>query len=205
MPAMPLPHPTENCPLWLDNFCSSFKWFLCPSWKSVTILFSTTSGVNISKCGSILLLLLSHQVVSNFLWPYGLQHARLPCLSLSPGACLSSYPLNQWCCPTISSSVTSFSSCPQSFPASESFPMSRLFASGGQSSGKYSASESVLPMNIQDWFPLELIGLISLQSKGFLSVFSTPQFKSIHSLAFSFHYSPSLTSIHDYWKDRSFD
>ena len=109
--------------------------------------------------------------VSNCLWPHGLQHTRLPCPLLSPGVCSNSCPLSQWCHPTISSSVTPFSSCPQSFPASESFPISWLFASGSQSIGA-SASTSVLPMNIQGWFPLELIGLI-LRSKGLSMVFSS--------------------------------
>ena len=109
--------------------------------------------------------------VSNCLWPHGLQHTRLPCPLLSPGVCSNSCPLSQWCHPTISSSVTPFSSCPQSFPASESFPISWLFASGGQSIGA-SASTSVLPMNIQGWFPLELTGLI-LRSKGLSIVFSS--------------------------------
>ena len=89
--------------------------------------------------------------------PHGLQHARLPCLSLFPRACLNSCLLSQWCHPTISSSVSPFSSCPQFFPASGSFPMSWLFASGGQSIG---TSALVLPMNIQDWFCLGLTGLI---------------------------------------------
>ena len=91
----------------------------------------------------------SRSVVSDSLRPHGLQHARLPCLSPTPGACSNSCPLSQWCHPTISSSVVPFSSCPQSFPASGSFLMSQLFASGGQSIGA-SASASVLPMNIQD-------------------------------------------------------
>ena len=107
------------------------------------------------------MLLFSRSVMSNSLWSHGLQHARLPCPSPSPGACSNSCPLNQWYHPTISSSVIPFSSWPQSFPASGSFPMSQLFTSGGQSIG---ASTSVLPMNIQDWFPLGLTGLISLQS-----------------------------------------
>ena len=105
-------------------------------------------------------------------WPYGLQHAGLPCPSPSPGACSNSCPLSQWCHPTISSSVIPFSSCPQSFPASGSFQMSRLFASDGQSIGT-SASTSVLPMNIQDWFPLGWTGLISLMPKGLSRVFSS--------------------------------
>ena len=105
------------------------------------------------------------------LWPQGLQHARLPCPSLSPGVCSNSCPLSWWCHPEISSSVTHFSSCPQSFPASGSFPVSRLFTSGAQSVGA-SASASVLPVSIQGWFPLGWTGLISLQSKGLSRVFS---------------------------------
>ena len=106
-------------------------------------------------------LLFSRQVVFSSMWPRELQHARLPCLSLSPKVCSNSCPLNWWCHPTISSSVAPFSSCPQSFPASGSFPMSQLFASGGQSIGA-SASASVLPMNIQGWFPLGLAGGLNL-------------------------------------------
>ena len=97
-----------------------------------------------------------------FMTPW-LQHIRLPCASLSPRACSNSCPLNQWCYPTISSSVAPFSSCLQSFPASVSFPMSRFFTSGGQSIG---ALASVLSVNIQCWFPLGLTVLISLLSKG---------------------------------------
>ena len=113
----------------------------------------------------------SHSVVSYSLLPHGLQHSRLPCPTPTPGACLNSCPSSRWCHPTISSSVIPFSSCLQSFPASGSFPVSQFFASGSQSIG-VSASASVLPMNIQDWFPLGLTGLISLQSKGLLRVFS---------------------------------
>ena len=94
-----------------------------------------------------------------------MQHTMLPCPSLSPGLCSDLRPLSRWWHPTISSSVTCFSSCPQSFPASGSFPMSLFFTSGGQSIGA-SASASVLPMHIQGWFPLGLTGLISSQSKG---------------------------------------
>ena len=104
-------------------------------------------------------------VMSNSLRAHRLQHARLPCPSLSPRVCSDSCLLSRWCHPTISSSVVPFSSCPQSFPASGSFPLSQLFASGGQSIGA-SASASVLPMNIQGWFPFGLTGLISLLSKG---------------------------------------
>ena len=99
------------------------------------------------------------------LQPHGLQHARPPCPSPTPGACSNSCPLSQWYHPTISSSVIPFSSCLQSFLASGSFPRSQFFTSGGQSIG-VSASASVLPMNIQDWCPLGWTGWISLQSKG---------------------------------------
>ena len=109
--------------------------------------------------------------MSNSLWPHGLQHTRLPCLSPTPRAYYNSCPSSQWCHPSISSSVIPFSSCLQSFPASWSFPMSQPFTSGDQSIG-VSASASVLPVNIQDWFPLGLICWISLQSKGLSRVFS---------------------------------
>ena len=107
--------------------------------------------------------------MSNSLQSHGLQHARLPCPSPTPRACSNSCPSNQWCHPPISSSVIPFSSCLQSFPASGTLPMSRLFALGGQSIGA-SASASVLLMYIQDWFPLGLTGLISLLSKGLSSL-----------------------------------
>ena len=113
----------------------------------------------------------SPSVVSDSVWPHGLQQARLPCPSPILGACSNSCPLSQWCHPTISFSVISFSSCLQSFPASGSFPVSQLFASGGQSIG-VSASASVLPMNIQDWFPLGWTCLTSFQYKGLSRVFS---------------------------------
>ena len=110
-------------------------------------------------------------VVSNSLLPHGLQHARPPCPSPTPGVYSNSCPLSQWCPPTISSSVVPFSSCLQSFPASGSFQMSQLFTSGGQSIG-VSASASVPPMNIRDSFPSGSIGWISLQPKGLSRVFS---------------------------------
>ena len=112
----------------------------------------------------------SHSLMSNSLRPRELQRARLPCPSPTPGACSNSC-IKSGCHPTFSSSVVPFSSCPQSFPASGSFLMSQFFASGGQSIGA-SASASVLPMNIQNWFPLRWTGWNSLQSKGFSSVFS---------------------------------
>ena len=111
----------------------------------------------------------SCSVVSDSLRPHGLQHARLPCPSTTAGSYLNSCPSCQWCHPTISSSVVPFSSCPQSFPASGSFPLSQFFTSGGQSIG-VSASASVLPVNIQDWSPLGWTGWTSLQSKGLSSL-----------------------------------
>ena len=114
----------------------------------------------------------NRSVVSNSLRPYELQHTRPPCPSPTAGVYLNSCPLSRWCHPTISSPVVLFSSCLQSFPESGSIPVSRLFASSGQSIGA-SASASVLPINIQGWFPLGLTGLISLLSKGLSRVFSS--------------------------------
>ena len=113
----------------------------------------------------------SCSVMSDSLWPHGLQHARPPCPSPIPRIYSNSCPLSQWCHPTISSTVIPFSSHLQFFPASGSFPKSQFLASGGQSIGA-SASTSVLPMNIQDWFPLGWTGWVSLQSKGLSRVFS---------------------------------
>ena len=143
----------------------------------------------------------SHSVMSNSLWPYGLQHARLPCPSPAPRVCSNSCPLSQWCHPTISSSIIPFS-CLQSSPVSGSFSNSRLFASGGQSIG---TSASVLSLNIQDWFSLGLTGLIFLQFKGVSRVFSNSQFKRFNSSVHSLLYGPAFTSLHDYWKNHSFD
>ena len=116
-------------------------------------------------------------VVSNSLWPHGLQHVRLPCPSPTPGAFSNSCPCSWWCHPTISSSVIPFSSHLQSFPASGSFPVSQFFGSGGQSIGVLA---SVLPMNIQDGFPLGWTGWISLQSKGLSRVFSNTTVQKHH-------------------------
>ena len=189
--------------------------------------------------------------MSDSLRLYGLQYARLSCPSPTPGAYSNSCPLSWWCHPTISSSVIPFSSRLQSFPASESFPMSQFFVSGGKSIG-VSASASVLPMNIQDWCPLGWTGFISLQPKGLSRVFSNTtvqkhQFFGAQlsfgegngsplqcyclenprdggawwaavygviqsrtwlkwlSSSSSFLYGPTLRSIHDYWKNHSFD
>ena len=142
----------------------------------------------------------SNSVVSDSLWPHGLQHARPFCPSPTPGADSNSCPLHWWCHPTISSSVVPFSSCLQSFPALGSFQMSQFFASGGQSI-EVSASASVLPMNVQGpiSFRIDLVGSpCSLTDSQESS--PTPQFKSINSSLLSF-----LTSIHDCWKNHSFD
>ena len=123
--------------------------------------------------------------MSNSLWPHELQHTRPPCSSPSPGVCPSSCTLYQWCHPTISSSVFPFSSCLQSFPASGSFQMSQLFASGGKS---IRASASVLPMNIHGWFPLRLTGLMSLLCMGLSRVnpgfWVSPEEKNVRELIF---------------------
>ena len=121
----------------------------------------------------------SRSVVSDPLQPHESQHARPPCPSPTPGIYPNSCPLSRWCHPAISSSVVPFSSCPKSLPASGSFPMSQLFASGGQSIG-VSASTSVFPMNIQDWSPLGWTGWISLQSKGLWRVFSNTTVQKHH-------------------------
>ena len=150
------------------------------------------------------LLLFSRSIIPIFLWPHGLQHARPPCPSSSPWAYPNSRPSSRWCHPTISSSVIPFSSCLQSFPASGSFPVSQLFASDGQSTGA-SASASVLPMNIQGWFPLRLIGLISLQFKGLSRVSSNTTVQKHQFFGAQPSLQSTLTSIHDYWKNHSFD
>ena len=140
----------------------------------------------------------SRSVVSDSLQPHGLQHVQLPCPSPAPRAYSNSWPLSQWCHPTISSSVVPFSSHLQSFPTSGSFQMTQFFTSGGQSIGA-SASASVFPMNTQDWFPLGWTGWI-LAVQGTL--------KSLlqhHSSKASVLYSPTLTSIYDHWKNQSFD
>ena len=149
-----------------------------------------------------LLLLFSSQVVSDFLWPHGLQRTRLPCPSPSPRVFPSSCLFNQWCHSMISSSAVPFSSCLQSFPKSGSFPMNRLFTSDGQS---IRDSASVLPMNIQGWFFFRIGWFDLLEPMGFSRVFSNTQLKSINSSVLSFLYGPTLTAIHDYWRNHSFD
>ena len=135
-------------------------------WTYILILLEKSLGCGIKRSVQF-----CHSVMSNSLQPHRLQHARFPCPSPTPKACLNSCSSHRGCHSTISSSVIPFSSCLQSFPPSGSFQMSQFFTVGGQSIG-VSASASVLPMNIQDWFPLGLTGCISLQSKGLSRVFS---------------------------------
>ena len=162
-------------------------------WKSSRyLLYSIVLMVN-STISSVQF---SSSVVSDNWWPHGLQHTRPPCLEPTLGAYSNSCPLSQLCHPTISSSVVPFSSHFQSFPASGSFLMSQLFASGGQSIGA-SVSAPILQMNIQGWFPLRLTGL-PCGPRDSQEFSPTPQFKSINSSALSFLYGPTLTSIHDY-------
>ena len=141
----------------------------------------------------------SCSVVSDSLWPHELQHARPPCPSPTPGVHSNSCPSSQWCHPAVSSSVVPFSSCPQSLPASGSYPMSQLFAWGSQSI-RVSALASVLPKNAQDWSPLEWTGWISLQSK---RVFSNTTVQK-HQF-FGFLHSLTLTSIHDHCENHILD
>ena len=148
----------------------------------------------------------SVQSLSNvqiFATPWTAAH-RPPCPSPTPGVYPKLCPSSQWCHPTIAPSVVPFSSCPKSFPASGAFQMGQLFASGGQSI-RVSASTSVFPMNTQDLSPIGWTGWISLQSKECQESSPTPHFKSINYSALSFLYSPTLTSIHDYWKNHSLD
>ena len=155
-----------------DTIFFSSRWVLVISY--INLNFKSLSNSGLQVWVAILhnwSVQFRPSVVSDSLRPHGLQHIRPPCPSPTPGVYSNSCSLSQWCHPTISSSVIPFSSSLQFFPASGSFPMSQIFASGGQSIG-VSASASVLPMNIQDWFPLGLTGLISLQSKGLPRVFS---------------------------------
>ena len=136
-----------------------------------TLVWSWIMAVGWSYWWCLTSVQFSRSVMSNSLWPHELKHARPPCPSPTPRVYANSCPLSQWLHPIISSSIIPFSSCPQSFPASGSFPMSQLFASSGQSIG-VSASASVLPMDTQDWSPLGCTGWNSLQCRGFSRVFS---------------------------------
>ena len=143
----------------------------CPNHRASVLLAFLNECVSVYLNMNVFSVQTSLSVVFDSLWPHGLQHARLPCLSPTPGVYSNSCPSHRWCHPTISSSVVPFSSHFQSFPVSGSFPMSRFFTSGGQIIGVLT-SASILPMNIQVWFPLGWTGWISLQSKGLSRVFS---------------------------------
>ena len=145
----------------------------------------------------------SHSVMSDSLWPHGLQHVRPPCSSTTRRNYPNSCPLSRWCHLTISSSVVSFFSCLQSFPTSGSFQMSQLFSSVGQNTG-VSALTSVLPINTQNRFPLGWTGWISLKSKGLSRVFSNTTVQK-HQFFCAQLYSPTLTSIHDHRENHSLD
>ena len=185
------------CTQYAGKFGTQQWW---QNWKMSVFIPIPKKG-NAKQCSNSIKF--SHSVVSDSLRPQGLQHARPSCPSPTPGAYSNSCPLSRWCHPTISSSVVPFSHL-QSFAASESFPKNQFFTSGGQRIG-VSASASVFPMNIQDWFSLGLTDWISLQYKGLSRVFSNTTVQGIKSSVLSFLYSPTLTSIYDYWKNRSFD
>ena len=146
----------------------------------------------------------SHSVMSDSLPPHESQHTRPPCPSPTPGVHSDSRPSSRWCHPAISSSVVPFSSCPHSLPASESFPMSQLFSSGGQSTG-VSALASFPPKKSQGWPPSEWTGWISLQSKGLSRVFSNTTVQKHQFFGAQPSSGPTLTSIHDHWKNHSLD
>ena len=169
---------TSSSPLLL------FKAAMMPSWVLCTHMLYINSLYMFSCCCCC-------SVVSNSLWSHGLQHTRLPGPSPSPGACSNSCPLSQWCHPTILSSVIPFSSYLQSFPAPGSLPTSQFFTSGGQSIG---ASTSILPMNIQGWFPLGLTVWSSCHPRDSQESSPVLQLKSINSLVLSLLY--NLTHFH---------
>ena len=181
---------------WMNSLFS--VWTFCHnsshalSYHGISFLFHSFYSVQFSSVH------FSHSVMSYSLWPHEPQHVKPPCPSPTPGVHPNPCPLCQWCHPTISSSVVPFSSCPQSFPASGSFPVSQLFTSGGISI-RISASASVLPMNIQDW-SLGWTGWNSLQIKGLSRVFSNSTVLMFNSSVLSFLYSPTLLSYtHLFW------
>ena len=173
-----------------------------------TDLFQIGKGVHqgciLSPCLFNLYTEFSCSLMSDSLWPHELQHTRLPCPSPTPRPYSNSCSSSWWCYPTISSSVIPFSSCFQSFPASGYFLMSPFFTSGGQNIGA-SASASVVTMNIQNWFPLGLTGLISLLCKGLSRVSSNTTDQKHQFFGTQLLDGPTLTPIHDYWKNHSFD
>ena len=154
---------------------------------------------NISDCSRTYSFQFSHSVVSDSLWLHESQQTRHTCPSPTPGIYSNTCPLSWWCHLAISSSVVPISSCPQSLPVSESFPMSQLFAWVGQSTG-VSVSASVLPMNTQDWSPLGWLVGSPWSPRDSQESSPTPQFKSINFSVLSFLHSPTLTSLHDHWE-----
>ena len=193
-----------------DRSETCFSWPLYSIWcfvyfLSLDVSLSLASGiVPIPTFSVFSSVQFSRSVVSSSLWPHESQHARPPCPSPTPGVHSDSWPLSQWCHPAISSSVVPFSSCPQSLPASESLPMSQLFAWGGQSTG-VSASASFPPKKSQGWSPSELSGWISLQSKGLSRVFSNTTVQK-HQFFGTQLSSQSKSHIHTwYWKNHSLD
>ena len=171
----------------------TFTLSLCSSFSEISKVLSSRLQFSVQ---------FSHSVVSDSLWPHELQHTRPPCPSPTPRVYLNSCPLNRWCHPAISSSVIPFSSCPQSFPALESFQMSQLFASGDK---YWSFSFNISLSNEYTGlisFRMDWLDLLAVQ--GAQESSPTPQFKNINSSLLSFLYSPTLTSIHDYWKNHSF-
>ena len=178
---------TKRC-TWLNQLSTN-------AWISIATANSTMQNRNYFQLSSVTQSCLT-------LRPHGLQHDRPQCPSPTPEAYSNSCPLS-WCChPAIPSSVVPFSFNLESFPASGSFQMSQFFTSGGQSSA-ISATASVLPMNVQDWFPLGWTGWTPCFPRDSQGYSPTPQFKSINSLVLSFLYNPTLKSIHDYWKNHS--
>ena len=164
-------------------------------WNTDIVILNEVYSVQFSSVHS--------SVMSDSLRPQESQHARPPCPSPTPGVHSDSRPSSLWCHPAIPSSVIPFSSCPQSLPASESFPMSQLFSWGGQSTG-VSALASFLPKKSQGWSS-EWTDWISLQSKGLSKVFSNTTVQKHQFFVLSFLHSQILTSIHDYWKNHSLD
>ena len=185
----------SNCQ---NHYCCALGPFSSVQLSSAQLSSAQFSSVHFSSVQ------LSRSVVSDSLRSHESQHARLHCSLPTPGVCSDSCPLSQWCHPAISSSVLPFSSCPQSLPASGSFPMSQHFTWGGQIIG-VSASASVLPMNTQtDLLQDGLVGS-PCSPRDSQESSPTPQFKTINSSVLSFLHSPTLTSIHDHWKNHSLD
>ena len=193
------------------NFRKQFKvyftWNICPMYNDneVSLVKPSSNRVHHIKGIQTTFVQFSSSILSNSLWPHGLQHARHPCPWPIPGVYSNSSPFSQWCHPTISSSVIPFSSLLQSFPASGAFQMSQFFTSSGQSI-RVSVSTPVLWTNYSGLISFRIDWLDLLAVQGTLkSLLPTPQFKSINSSALSFLYSPILTSIHDHWKNHSID